>query len=176
MESAELIVGSVAVLLGSIGLVARYLLARLIRLERDSEAHRRADLKAKDEELSKLRLRVADLEERAKRVPILESQVSTLLAEMSTLQQKVRVLSEELEAERDSKAKLERDLADVRAERERLQKENHDLRTANGTYERALTLLGLEHAERSAKKDGNEGEPQTGEAAPEQSAQSEETG
>lgn len=155
---------------GSVG--ARLLFRRMAALERDSAAHHYQVKCERDALLTK----VADLEAKVKRVPVLESQVGTLLAEMHALQQQVRVLSEELEAERDSKAKLERDLADVRAERERLQKENHDLRTANGTYERALTLLGLEHAERSAKKDGNEGEPQTGEAAPEQSAQSEETG
>lgn len=144
MESAELIVGSVAVLLGSIGLVARYLLARLIRLERESEAYRRADLKAKDEELSKLRLRVADLEERAKRVPILESQVSTLLTEMSTLQQKVRDLNEALQAALDREAQLVRENGDLREERDRLRAEKHDLETAKAAYERALQLVGAE--------------------------------
>ena len=166
MESAELIVGSVAVLLGSIGLVARYLLTRLIRLERESEEHRKADLKMKDEELGKLRRRVADLEVRAERVPILESQVSTLLTEMGVLQQRMKEMGEELEAERNSKAKLERELAERRAEAERLASENHDLRTENATYERALTLLGLERAEQKSApvKADSASAPESGES------------
>jgi len=166
VESAEFIVGSVAVLLGSIGLLSRYLLSRLIRLERESEEHRKADIKTKDEELSKLRLRVADLEERAKRVPILESQVSTLLSEMSTLQQKVRELTEALAESQNREAQLVRENGDLREERDRLRIEKHDLETTKATYERALQLVGVERKLGGAEpSETREPEPERAEEA-----------
>jgi len=155
-EATIALIMAVASILGAVGVGARLLLNRMKRLEQEDEQRRILEQK----ELKTLRERVADLEVKAKRVPILESQVCTLLAEMSTLQQKVREVSDELAVERDNKARLERELTDARTERDQLRAEKRDWETARATYDRALTLLGLERTEHSqahttARADGS---------------------
>lgn len=156
-EATIALIMAVASILGAVGMGARLLLNRMKRMEKEDELRRAAEQK----ELKALRERVADLEVKAKRVPILESQVCTLLTEMSTLQQRVREVSDELAAERDNKARLERELTDTRAERDQLRIEKRDWETARATYDHALTLLGLERTEhgkahKTARADGGE--------------------
>ena len=141
-------------ILTALSIGARMLFRRMARLEHDSDAH----YKQVCDERNELKQRVADLEVKVKRVPVLESQVSTLLAEMSTLQQQVRELQTELDAERDSKARLEREIAAVTTERDRLAKEAHDLQTQVGTYERVLTLLNVQ-SDGQPKPPGNGPKP-----------------
>ena len=139
-EATIALIMAMASIMGAVGVGARMLLNRMKRLEKEDEQRRAAEQK----ELQTLRERVADLEVKAKRVPILESQVCTLLAEMSTLQQKVRDLNEALQAALDREAQLVRENGDLREERDRLRAEKHDLETAKAAYERALQLVGAE--------------------------------
>ena len=125
------------------------------------EVELRNDIAAERAESQKLRTRVVELEtaqarekqaliEAQEELRTVRGQVGVLLAEMSALQQKVRELKEELDAARDREAQLEREAADLRAARSELARENHDLQQAVATYERALTLLGIERAEAAA--------------------------
>lgn len=155
-EATIALIMAVASILGAVGMGARLLLNRMKRMEKEDELRRAAEQK----ELKVLRERVADLEAKAKRVPILENQVCTLLTEMSTLQQKVREVSDELAVERDNKARLERELTDTRAERDQLRIEKRDWETARATYDHALTLLGLER-EGYVKSPGDGTQPPT---------------
>jgi chromosome segregation ATPase len=156
-EATIALIMAVASILGAVGVGARLLLNRMKRLEQEDEQRRILEQK----ELKTLRERVADLEVKAKRVPILESQVCTLLAEMSTLQQKVRDLNEALQAALDREAQLVRENGDLREERDRLRAEKHDLETAKAAYERALQLVGAERKSASAEPgEAHETEPE----------------
>lgn len=143
---AGLLVG-VGGLLTAGGIGARLLFKRMERLETDSASHQEAIRKERDE----LRRQVADLEAKVAKVPALQKQVDTLIQQLAEMQERQAETEKALAEAHDREARLRCENDDLRAERDKWKAEAHDLKTANATYERALTLLGLERIEREQK-------------------------
>ena len=134
---------AVSSLLSVAAIGGRALFRRMNSLEEESEQYQQAVVKERDELLK----RVADLEEKAKRVPALERQLDTVCAQLTDVQsrlEKSEALSESKQQEID---RLEREKAQLTSELKAQLDENAGLRVQVSTYEKALALLGVERLE-----------------------------
>jgi regulator of replication initiation timing len=118
------------------GATAKYLLSRLKKLEvkeEESDTNVRIERDA-------LRKRVSDLEERVKRVPILEEQVQSLISQMGSMNDRIAEQGRE-----NTMLKAE----NRRLEKERIEKEAQiqELEIENRTFRQVFTLMGIERLE-----------------------------
>lgn len=154
-----------------IGLVAStltgYLFKRLRQLEQEAEQREKAELKERDdkigglnETISKLTYRLSELEKQAARVPALEQQVDTLCKELVDVRGRLQKAEESAASARDENGILRAANEKLTKDYDAAQREIHDLKTAQGVYDRVLALIGME---RSAVK--AEPGPQPGESA-----------
>ena len=144
---------AVAGLLGLMTAIGYYLLRRLQKLERESEARHAQELERTRTEKNELLRRVADLEEQAKRIPVLERQAGRV----TVLEEQVQVLTRQLNELQTWKAQAQvaideknqtiatqaRDIRRLEEEKRELLDEMARVKTENATFVRALTLLGL---------------------------------
>jgi len=143
MSGAEVLLGAIAGLLGLVTASGYYLLRRLQKLERESEARHAQELERMRTENASLVRRVADLEEKARRVPALEQQLRVLTRQLDDLQV-WKVQAQAAIDEKDQTIETQaREIRQLESDKRELLDENARLKTENATFERALTLLGL---------------------------------
>jgi len=135
-EAIILIVAGVGVMLGAVGASAKYLLGRLQKLEAKEET---SEEKLRLERDSLLE-RVADLEERVKRVPILEAQVQTLITQMGSMTERMAEQDQENTVLKTENRRLEKELSATDAR-------NQELEIENRTFRQVFTLMGIERLE-----------------------------
>ena len=163
----EVLLGALAGLVSLIVAVGSYLLRRLQRLEREAEARHAEQIESVRQENDRLRARVADLEEKAKRVPELERQIGVITRELEDLQAWKKTAQATLDARERRIKELEKENKRLEEEGRTLREENERLKTEKGVYERALVLLGMrlqdgtaesEEETRKAPSDGKQDE------------------
>lgn len=126
------------------GLGARLLFRRMEKLEEANEQHQEKIRKERDA----LQKQVADLETKVAKVPALQKQVDTLIQQLAEMQERQEETERALAEANNREEALRRENDELRADRDKWKREAHDLKTANATYERALTLLGMERLDR----------------------------
>lgn len=150
MHTIELVAAAFAGLVVLVTTTGGYLLNRLKKLETESDA-------SKNQEIALLRARVAILEEEAKRVPLLEEQLKTVLNELKLLQVRLAE-TERIAALNKTRADgLEQENNSLRQDKCRLETEVNNLRIEVKTYQSALALVGMERME--TKPEPGENEP-----------------
>ncbi len=159
MSGAEVLLGAVAGLLGLVTASGYYLLRRLQKLEKESEARHTQELERMRTENANLLRRVADLEVKAERVPALEQQLRVLTRQLEDLQAWKAQAQAAIDEKDQTIETQAREIRQLESDKRALLDENARLKTANATFERALTLLGLklkddEQADANAGEDG----------------------
>lgn len=138
MDEWQLFIAGVGTILLVVGGAGKYILSRLAKFDERTEA----DIQNAKKENGDLKARIADLEEKAKRVPELERRLQTLLDEMGDMQKRLG----KTEAALDTKsAELERSLEGNRRLQQELAdkcKEIEALTIQNEAYKTALSLIG----------------------------------
>lgn len=135
---------SLGSLLTAGGIGARLLFKRMETLEQANATYQEKIRKERDD----LKRQVADLEARVAKVPALQKQVDTLIQQIAEMQERQAETEKALAEANDREKVLRRENDELRTDRDKWKQEAHDLQTANATYEKALTLLGMERLER----------------------------
>lgn len=158
MDAISAIILAVAGLIGVITATGWYLLNRLRRLESDTDEKRKADMRTLQEENRRLTQRLADAEDKLRRVPEMELQISTLTRQTADLQKR---LDEALDRLDDRERELERLTEENATLRDTLKTKSADCATLAvkvETYENALRLVGSERAKPEPETSAQESE------------------
>jgi len=132
MSGVEVLLGAVAGLLGLVTACGYYLLRRLQKLEQESEARHAQELERMRAENANLLRRVADLEEKAKRVPALEQQLQVLTRQLEDLQAWKAQAQAAIDEKDQTIETQAREIKRLEQEKRELLDENTRLKTARG--------------------------------------------
>lgn len=144
MDALSAILVAAAGLIGVIAATGGYLLNRLRQLEEDTDNKRRADMQQLSDENVRLMRRLADAEEKLRRMPELEMQVSTLTRTTADLQKRLEAALERLDDRERELARLTEENAALKEGLREKTAEAQTLAVRVETYERALQLVGGE--------------------------------
>lgn len=152
MDALSAILVAAAGLIGVIAATGGYLLNRLRQLEEDTDNKRRADMQQLSDENVRLMRRLADAEEKLRRMPELEMQVSTLTRTTADLQKRLEAALERLDDRERELARLGEENSALRDALRAKTEECAQLHIKVEAYENALRLIGSERAKSETEK------------------------
>jgi len=151
VDALSAILVAAAGLIGVIAATGGYLLNRLRQLEEDTDNKRRADMQQLSDENVRLMRRLADAEEKLRRMPELEMQVSTLTRTTADLQKRLEAALERLDDRERELARLGEENSALRDALRAKTEECAQLHIKVEAYENALRLIGSERAKSEQK-------------------------
>lgn len=153
--SDEIILAIISAVTALGGGIVTYVIRRL----NQADAERRFELETTRQQRDRLRKRVTDLEEKSKRLPIVESQLGVAFKQIEELQDWKGEAVNQLQ-QKDA------EITRLNAENDRVKKQNTDLFDANkkfqaqhATWEKVITILALNNSDKPDPEPPPEPEP-----------------